>query len=236
MSEVLHTLHSFYDVATWVYGQLSTMKENRVEAHALAERVRRLSDVALALKTHLQPGIMQLSPEIGGCLKRVEEFFAELDGMLAAHTGQSYPQGFRGKAKAAFAKAKEFFGAQNWKEQLIAADATLTKHLGDLVAAMEAQNLTISVETNQGVQRVEGGVNDIKAMMLQMQLPQSATAAHSPVAGIRTYRASEITNRVKINKGGNSHIFEANYPHSIDRIVYKRSTSIPLARAFAACN
>ena len=226
MSEVLDTLQGFYDVATWVYGQLSTMKENRVEALALAERVRRLSDVALALKTHLQPGIKQLSPEISGCLKRVEEFFAELDGMLAAHTGQSYPHGFRGKAKAAFAKAKEFFGAQNWKEQLIAADATLTKHLGDLVAAMEAQNLTISVETNQGVQRVEDAVNDIKDMM----------QAHSVGAdGLSVYRPSQITNRIEINKGGSSEIFQARYPDSLDPIVYKKCNPTLLLFSFGVC-
>ena len=143
MSEILDTVQSFYDVAKWVHDQLSTMKENRAEAQALAERVHRLSDVALALKTHLQPGLVQLSPEIRACLTHVEEYFAELDSMLAAHTGQSYPQGFLGKAKAAFAKAREFFGAQNWKEQLIAADATLTKVLGDLQTSMGAQNLTI---------------------------------------------------------------------------------------------
>ena len=144
MSEILDTVQSFYDVAKWVHDQLSTMKENRAEAQALAERVHRLSDVALALKTHLQPGLVQLSPEIRACLTHVEEYFAELDNMLSAHTGyQSYPQGFRGKAKAAFAKAKEFFGAQNRKEQLMAADATLTKVLGDLHTSMAAQNLTI---------------------------------------------------------------------------------------------
>ena len=227
MSEVLDTLQGFYDVAKWVYDQLSTMKENRVEAQALAERVRRLSDVALALKTHLQPGIKQLSPEISGCLKRVEEFFAELDGMLGAHTGQSYPQGFRGKAKAAFAKAKEFFGAQNWKEQLIAADATLTKHLGDLVAAMQAQNLTISVETNQGVQRVEDAVNDIKDMM----------QAHAVAAdGLSIYRPSQITNRKKIAEGGCSDIFQANYPDSLDSpIVYKRCNPPPSSASLYAC-
>jgi hypothetical protein len=236
MSEILDTVQSFYDVAKWVYDQLSTMKENRAEAQALAERVHRLSDVALALKTHLQPGLVQLSPEIRACLTHVEEYFAELDCMLSAHTGQSYPQGIRGKARAAFAKAKEFFGAQNWKEQLMAADATLTKVLGDLHTSMAAQNLTISVNTNQGVQRVEGGVNDLKAMMQELQLLQSVAAAHSPVVGLRTYAASDITNKKKIGKGGFSRVYEANYPHSIDRIVYKRCSSIPLACAFAAYN
>ena len=219
MSEILDTVQSFYDVAKWVHDQLSTMKENLAEAQALAERVHRLSDVALALKTHLQPGLVQLSPEIRACLTHVEEYFAELDSMLAAHTGQSYPQGFLGKAKAAFAKVKEFFGAQNWKEQLIAADATLTKVLGDLHTSMGAQNLTISVKTNQGVQRVEDAVNDIKDMM----------QAHSVGAdGLSVYRPSQITNRIEINKGGSSEIFQAHYPDSLDSIVYKKCNPLLL--------
>ena len=85
MSEIL-LVQRFFEVAKWVYDQLSTMKENRAEAQALAERVHRLSDVALALKTHLQPGLVQLSPEIRACLTHVEEYFAELDSMLAAHS------------------------------------------------------------------------------------------------------------------------------------------------------
>ena len=226
MSEILDTVQSFYDVAKWVYDQLSTMKENRAEAQALAERVHRLSDVALALKTHLQPGLVQLSPEIRACLTHVEEYFAELDSMLAAHIGQSYPQGFRGKAKAAFAKAKEFFGAQNWKEQLIAADSTLTKVLGDLQTSMVAQNLTISVSTNQGVQRVEDAVNDMKDML----------QAHSVGAdGLSVYRPSQITNRIEINKGGSSEIFQARYPDSLDPIVYKKCNPTLLLFSFGVC-
>ena len=225
MSEILDTVQSFYDVAKWVYDQLSTMKENRAEAQALAERVHRLSDVALALKTHLQPGLVQLSPEIRACLTHVEEYFAQLDCMLAAHTGQSYPQGIRGKAKAAFAKAKEFFGAQNWKEQLMAADATLTKVLGDLQTSMVAQNLTISVSTNQGVQRVEDAVNDMKDML----------QAHSVGAdGLSVYRPSQITNRIEINKGGSSEIFQAHYPDSLDPIVYKKCNPL-LLFSFGVC-
>ena len=220
MSEVLDTLQSFYDVAKWVYDQLSTMKENRVEAQALAERVRRLSDVALALKTHLQPGLVQLSPEIRACLTHVEEYFAELDSMLAAHTGQSYPQGFLGKAKAAFAKAKEFFGAHNRKEQLIAADATLTKVLGDLHTSMDAQNLTISVKTNQDVQRVKSALKDIKDYMMQAQ----SVGAD----GLSVYHPSQITNRIEISKGGSSKIFQAHYPDSLDSIVYKKCSPLLL--------
>ena len=225
MSEILDTVQSFYDVAKWVYDQLSTMKENRAEAQALAERVHRLSDVALALKTHLQPGLVQLSPEIRQCLTHVEDYFAQLDCMLSAHTGQSYPQGFRGKAKAAFAKAKEFFGAQNWKAQLMAADATLTKVLGDLHTSMGAQNLTISVSTNQGVQRVEDAVNDIKDMM----------QAHSVGAdGLSVYRPSQITNRIEINKGGSSEILQARYPDSLDSIAYKKCNPF-LLFSFGVC-
>ena len=218
MSEIL-LVQRFFEVAKWVYDQLSTMKENRAEAQALAERVHRLSDVALALKTHLQPGLLQLSPEIRACLTHVEQYFAELDSMLGAHTGQSYPEGFLGKAKAAFAKAKEFFGAQNLKEQLIAADATLTKVLGDLQTSMGAQNLTISVKTNQGVQRVEDAVNDIKDMM----------QAHSVGAdGLSVYRPSQITHRIEINEGGSSTIFKAYYPDSLDSIVYKKCSPLLL--------
>jgi hypothetical protein len=225
MSEILDTVQSFYDIAKWVYDQLITMKENRAEAQALAERVHRLSDVALALKTHLQPGLVQLSPEIRACLKHVEEYFMELDSMLSAHTGQSYPQGFRGKAKAAFAKAKEFFRAQNWKEQLMAADSTLTKVLGDLQTSMVAQNLTISVNTNQGVQRVEDAVNEIKDMM----------QAHSVGAdGLSVYRPSQITDRIKIDKGGSSEIFQAHYPDSVDSIAYKKCNSL-LLFSFGVC-
>ena len=218
MSEIL-LVQRFFEVAKWVYDQLSTMKENRAEAQALAERVQRLSDVALALKTHLQPGLLQLSPEIRACLTHVEEYFAELDSMLAAHTGQSYPQGFLGKAKAAFAKAKEFFGAHNWKEQLIAADATLTKVLGDLHTSMDAQNLTISVKTNQDVQRVRSAVNDIKDMIQA----QSVGAD-----GLSVYHPSQITNRIEISKGGSSKIFQAHYPDSLDSIVYKKCNPLLL--------
>jgi hypothetical protein len=84
------------------------------------------------------------------------------------------------------------------------------------------QLLTIppsSVETNQGVQRVEDAVNDIKDMM----------QAHSVGAdGLSVYRPSQITNRIKINEGGGSEIFQAQYPDSVDFIVYKKCNRLLL--------
>jgi hypothetical protein len=219
MSEILDAVSSFYDIAKWVYDQLHTMKENTAEARALAERVRRLSDVVLSLKTHLKPGLTTLSPEIRACLTHVESYFAELDSMLSAHSGQAYPSSFLGRAKQVFAKAKEFFGAQNWKEQLLAADSTLTKVLGDLETSMVSQGLIVSVETNQVVHRVEDAVNDIKDL-----LQTNSVAAD----GLSVYRPFQITNRKKIAEGGNSDIFEADFPDSLDSvIVYKRCKSPP---------
>jgi hypothetical protein len=223
MSEILDTVQSFYDIAKWVYDQLNTMKENRNEAQALADRVRRLSDVVLSLKIHLQPGLTQLSPEIRACLTHVETYFAELDSMLSAHSGHAYPSGFLGRAKAGFAKAKEFFGAQNWKEQLVAADLTLTKVLGDLQTSMVSQGLVVSVETNQVVHRVEDAVNDIKDLLQA-----------NPVAadGLSVYRPFQITNRKKIAEGGNSEIFEADFPDSLDSVIVYTRCNFPLPSLF----
>jgi hypothetical protein len=75
------------------------------------------------------------------------------------------------------------------------------------------------VKTNQGVQRVEDAVNDIKDMMQA----QSVGAD-----GLSVYRPSQITNRIKINKGGGSEIFQAHYPDSLDFIAYKKCNHLLL--------
>ncbi len=107
----------------------------------------------------------QLSQPVQECLSRVEHFFAELEGMLMAHNGAMHSAGFFGKAKDFVAKAKEFFGAENWREQLTAANSKLTEVLGDLEASITVQDLVTNTETAAEVRREHSDVLEIKVMM-----------------------------------------------------------------------
>jgi hypothetical protein len=119
------------------------------------------------------------------------------------------------QAKAAFALAKDFFGAQNWRDQLISANAKLDQVLGDLEASIVSQGFVITVGIAEGVQRLE---DDMKSMM-RMQMSQVAPADG---LGLPTYFPFQITMRKRIAKGGNSHVFEAEFPDSVHKIAYKR--------------
>jgi hypothetical protein len=72
------------------------------------------------------------------------------------------------------------------------------------------------------VQRVEDAVNDIKDMM------QAHSVGAVTADGLSVYRPSQITNRIKINKGGGSEIFQAHYPDSLDFIAYKKCNPLLL--------
>ena len=211
----LEVVTKVFEVARWIYDQLAVIRENASECRSLADRIYRLSGVTNALRTQLKPANRQLSNEILSCLSHVESFFGELEAMLEAHNGQKYPAGFLGKAKAAFAHAKDFFGAQNWRDQLISANDKLDRVLADLETSIVAQGFVTTVGIAKGVQRLE---DDMKAMM-RAQLSQAAPADGF---GIPTYFPSQVTHRKQIDKGGNSHIFEAEFPDSVHKIAYKR--------------
>jgi hypothetical protein len=86
------------------------------------------------------------------------------------------------------------------------------------------------VATGQGVQRLEGGVDDIKDMMQRM-LMQGASASAESRTGILVYKASDI--KIigdHIAEGGNSHVFKATYPDSLEEIAYKRCIALKLLR------
>jgi hypothetical protein len=174
----LDFLEKALSVGKWIYDQLNTMEVNKADAQALASRVLRLSGVINFLKTQVKEkpgGSSQLSAPVQACLSHVEDFFAELEGMLRAHNGATYSAGFFGKAKAFVAKANEFFGAENWRDQLSAANSKLSEVLGDLETAITAQGLVINIETAaavQGlmseVQREHSNVLEMKGMMQKL--------------------------------------------------------------------
>jgi hypothetical protein len=233
----LDFLEKAFSVGKWIYDQLNTMQENKADAQALASRVLRLAGVLNFLKTQVKQkpgGSSQLSAPVQACLSHVEDFFAELEGMLRAHNGATYSAGFFGKAKAFVAKAKEFFGAENWRDQLSAANSKLSEVLGDLEAAITAQGLVINIETAAVVQglmsevrREHSDVLEMKGMMQHMQKllergPSSPSAAPRDGSSIPCYNASDITIVRKIGEGGNSTVYLARYPHAVKDVVYKK--------------
>ncbi len=184
--EPLDLLKNAFQVGKWIYDQLNTMEENKTKAQELAGRILRLTGVVDFLKTKVKPvkkksggSSCQLSPEVLNCLARVEECFAELEGMLLAHKCAASSGGFFGKFKA---KAKDFFFAGNLTDQLTAANKAVTDVLGDLETAIAAQGLAITIETNAVLQGLESKVQKqhsdvLKKLdaLLSQQLAQGAT-------------------------------------------------------------
>jgi hypothetical protein len=248
----LDLLEKAFAVGKWIYDQLNMMQENKSEAQALAGRILRLSGVANFLQSELSQvkhksgsPSSQLSPEVQHCLKHVEAFFAELEAMLRAHNGAAYSGGFFGKVKAAVAKAKEFFGAENWKEQLDAANSKVTEVLGDLETSIAAQGLVINIETAAVVQGImsevqrehidvlemKGGISEMKSMMEKLLRDRGSSSAAAASHDIPCYKASDITIIRPIGEGGNSNVFLARYPHGVKEVVYKKRAYFPLTVA-----
>ncbi len=227
----LYSLLQLVNAGRWVCEQFSTIQENKGESKTLASRIDRLAGIANSLRTQLKPGNKQLSKEILDCLAQAEVFFEELEAMLQAHNGKTFSGGFLQKAKVAFAKTKEFFGAESFRDQLFSANNRLTQVLGDLETSIVAQGLMITVDIAEGVHRLEDVVsNDHREMksMMQHMILHGAMASSSSAASssIPVYKASDIQIVEKIDKGGNSHVFSVMYPDSIAPIVYKRCKSL----------
>ena len=237
----LELLEKAFAVGKWIYDQFNMMQENKSEAQALAGRILRLSGVANFLQSELSQvkhksgsPSSQLSPEVQACLTHVEAFFAELEAMLRAHNGAAYSGGsggFFGKVKAAVAKAKEFFGAENWKEQLDAANSKVTDVLVDLETSIAAQGLVVSIGTAAVMQGLMSEVKkehvDILEMksMIEKLLRDRGSSAPAPAPAPRDipcYKASDITIIRPIGEGGNSNVFLARYPHGVKEVVYKK--------------
>jgi len=229
----LDLLEKAFSVGKWIYDQLNMMQENKSEAQALAGRVLRLSGVANFLKSEVKQTSgspsSQLSPPVQDCLTHVEAFFAELEAMLRAHNGAAYSGGFFGKVKAAVAKAKEFFGAENWKEQLDAANSKVTEVLGDLETSIAAQGLVVNIGTAAVMQGLMSEVKkehvdilEMKSMMEKLLRDRGSSSAAAASRDIPCYKASDITIIRPIGEGGNSNVFLARYPHGVKEVVYKK--------------
>ena len=236
----LDLLEKAFAVGKWIYDQLNMMQENKSEAQALAGRILRLSGVAGYLKSQVNhksgSPSSQLSPEVQACLTHVEAFFAELEAMLRAHNGAAYSGGFFGKVKAAVAKAKEFFGAENWKEQLDAANSKVTEVLGDLETSIAAQGLVVSIGTAAVMQglmsevkkehvdvlEMKVGMFEMKSMMEKLLRDRGSSSPAAAFRDMPCYKASDITITRPIGEGGNSNVFLARYPHGVKEVVYKK--------------
>jgi hypothetical protein len=229
-------LEKAFFVGKWIYDQLNMMPENKSEAQALAGRILRLSGVANFLKSEVKQKSgspsSQLSPEVQDCLTHVEAFFAELEAMLRAHNGAAYSGGtggFFGKVKAAVAKAKEFFGAENWKEQLDAANSKVTEVLGDLETSIAAQGLVLNIGTAAVMQGLMSEVKkehvdilELKSMMKKLLRDRGSSPPAAAFRDIPCYKASDIKIIRPIGEGGNSNVFLARYPHGVKEVVYKK--------------
>ncbi len=170
MGDILEILSAVYEVGKWAYTQFNIMQDNTAEAQELAGRILRLSGVAHSLKTQLQSGSKQLSPNIPAHMKHVEEFFVLLEAMLQAHNPkQAYAGGFLNKCKAVFAKMNAFFGAESWRDQLIGANDRLTQVLGDLEKAIVAENLMISINISAVVEGIAANMSQDHLAILGIQ-------------------------------------------------------------------
>jgi hypothetical protein len=228
----LDLLEKAFSVGKWIYDQFNMMEDNKSEAQVLAGRILRLSGVANFLKTQVNQKSgspsSPLSPEVQACLKHVEAYFTELEDMLRAHNGAAYSGGFLGKVKSAVAKTKQFFGAENWKEQLSAANSKVTEVLGDLETSIAAQGLVINIETAAVVQgimsevrREHSDILEMKDMMRQLLHETKSPAVAGP-RDIPCYKASDITSTELLGEGGNSNVYRAKYPHGVKEVVYKK--------------
>ena len=226
-------LEKAFFVGKWIYDQLNLMPENKSEAQALAGRILRLSGVANFLKSEVKQKSgspsSQLLPAVQDCLTHVEAFFAELEAMLRAHNGAAYSGGFFGKVKAAVAKAKEFFGAENWKEQLDAANSKVTEVLGDLETSIAAQGLVVNIGTAAVMQGLMSEVKkehveilEMKSMMKKLLRDRGSSPPAANFRDMPCYKASDITITRPIGEGGNSNVFLARYPHGVKEVVYKK--------------
>ena len=170
MAEVLEILSTVYEVGKWAYTQFNTMKENREEAQELAGRILRLSGVAHSLKTQLQSGVKPLTPNIPAHMMHVEAFFVQLEAMLQARNPKlTLSGGFLNKCKALFAKVKEFFGAESWRDQLVAANDRLSQVLGDFEKAIVAENLMISINIQAVVEGIAERISDDHKAILDVK-------------------------------------------------------------------
>jgi hypothetical protein len=196
--EALDLLKNAIGVGKWIYDQLNTMKENETEAKVLASRIRRLTAIVEYLKNVVKPEkksqamggagksekhkrgtkssdseLRPLIPEVLDCLARVEECFDELARMI--HVQQS-SRGFT-------AKAKTFFGAGNFKDQLTAANTMLSQVLGDLQASMTAQGLVVGIETAALVQKqysdLVGSLKEVREL-LEATTPRTVPVTSPP--------------------------------------------------------
>jgi hypothetical protein len=230
----LDLLERAFSVGKWIYDQFNMMEDNKSEAQLLAGRILRLSGVANFLKTQVNQKSgspsSPLSPAVRVCLEHVEAFFAELEAMLRAHNGAAYSGGFLGKVKSAVAKTKQFFGAENWKEQLIAANSKVTEVLGDLDVAIDAQGLVINIETAAVVQgimsevrREHSDILEMKDMMRHLLHEKKKPGVAGP-RDIPCYKASDVTiiGTELLGEGGNSNVYLAKYPHGVNEVVYKK--------------
>jgi predicted ribosome quality control (RQC) complex YloA/Tae2 family protein len=77
--------------------------------------------------------------------------------------------GFLNKCKALFAKVKEFFGAESWRDQLVAANDRLSQVLGDFEKAIVAENLMISINIQAVVEGLAERISDDHKAVLDVK-------------------------------------------------------------------